>query len=353
MAPSYPVVKFPQVSVIPPRNLFVCGLHRSGTTLITDTIAQHPAIASLKHDKGPENEGEFLQSVLSGGNDWGGPGRFAFAPQSHLTEASPLATEETARAVMAAWAPYHQPDRPWLVEKSPCNLLRMRLLQALYPQAKFVIVMRHPIAVSLATQKWTHTSPFSLMAHWLRAYQIAADDLPHLRDTLVVRYEDFVASPHENMDRIWQFLELPSHRVEIKVKNSNQRYFARWQQELEASRAQRQRELAANNGLGARLWKKLKYQPATYKRMSRLIDGQRSDLISAVEAFEISANRFGYSLIDPPASNGFARQTAPSAKAWTAATETLAAEMVAWSDERQRAQQAARTVSPSATAVVP
>ena len=38
-------------------------------------------------------------------------------------------------------------SEPVLVEKSPPNLVRTRFLQALFPDARQIVVTRHPIAV--------------------------------------------------------------------------------------------------------------------------------------------------------------------------------------------------------------
>ena len=35
-----------------------------------------------------------------------------------------------------------------LVEKSPPNIVRMRYLQALFPRASFVMILRHPVVVA-------------------------------------------------------------------------------------------------------------------------------------------------------------------------------------------------------------
>ena len=43
-----------------------------------------------------EDEGRFLQDVYPTEDVCGGPGRFGFDPRAHLTEASPLLTQENA-----------------------------------------------------------------------------------------------------------------------------------------------------------------------------------------------------------------------------------------------------------------
>ena len=98
-----------------------------------------------------------------------------------------------------------------LMEKSPPNLIRMRFLQALFPDSAFVVIMRHPIPVSLATQKWSDTKPHSLIEHWLRAHELMAEDVPHVRRVHVMRYEDLVAEPDSELRAAFGFLGLEDH----------------------------------------------------------------------------------------------------------------------------------------------
>ena len=67
-------------------------------------------------------------------------------------------------------------DKTVLVEKTPSNLLRMRLLARLFEPSAFIIVTPHPVATSLATMKWTEATAFGLIAHWVHCYRIARDD---------------------------------------------------------------------------------------------------------------------------------------------------------------------------------
>ncbi|MDH8276096.1 sulfotransferase, partial [Klebsiella pneumoniae] len=57
------------------------------------------------------------------------------------------------------------------MEKSPPNLLRLRLLQAVFPDAAFVVIVRHPVAVAYATQFWAKTPPLEQIEHWLIAHE--------------------------------------------------------------------------------------------------------------------------------------------------------------------------------------
>src|SRR4029077_1786370 len=165
-----------------------------------------PSISGLSDTGVPEDEGQHLQQVLPAAIAHGGPGRFAFARAMHETERSPRATRALAIQISRAWTPYWDLDRPLLLEKSPPNLLRARLLQKLFPGCAFVFVVRHPIAVSPATERWIGAparwgAAPSLLRHWLRAHELLLADAPRLERVLVVRYEEPAAPPGEGRVR--------------------------------------------------------------------------------------------------------------------------------------------------------
>ena len=211
------------------RHAFVCGLHRSGTSLMTRCLAAHPDIGGFQDTGVIEDEGQFLQSVMPLENDYGGVGRFGFDPRAHLTETSALNTPDNARRLLSEWSAHWDMTKPVLVEKTPSNLLRMRLLDRLLAQSSFIIVTRHPVASALATMKWTEGNIFSLLNHWVHCYRIARADAALLPRTLWVSYESFVKNPRAELDRMLSFLELPPYRGEpILLANENRKYFAQW-----------------------------------------------------------------------------------------------------------------------------
>jgi sulfotransferase family protein len=213
------------------RFVFVGGLPRSGTTFVALAVARHSAVSDLEPTGKKAQEGQFLQDVYPSQKDAGGIDRFAYSADMHLTETSPLVTDESRRALWDAWSPYWDTDRPVLMEKTPANLLKMRFLQALYPDSWFIVVVRHPVAQAMALHRhgWTTRPVSKLVDHWVTAHDTMSDDLPDLRRVIVVRYEDIVASPHEALAGIQAFLDLPDEPTELDLDQGvNQAYLDEW-----------------------------------------------------------------------------------------------------------------------------
>lgn len=220
-------------SEIQHRLVFVGGLHRSGTTPLTRLLGAHQQVSTF-HDTGvKEDEGQHLQDVYATAYAHGGPGRFGFAPAAHLTEESPLATPENAELLMASWSAHWDLSRPYLVEKSPPNLLMTRFFQALFPDARFVMIVRHPVVVALATRKWTgRRMPLvRLLEHSVHAHEVFLADAAHLRSLLVIKYEHLVADPTSTLAAVGDFLGLVGPiSTEGLESGRSTRYQDRWEE---------------------------------------------------------------------------------------------------------------------------
>jgi hypothetical protein len=212
--------------------VFLAGLHRSGTTLLARLLGAHPDVSGFSGTGVPADEGQHLQTVYPAAKVYGGPGRFGFAVESHLTEQSPLVSEQSAGTLFDEWSPHWDLSRPLLLEKSPPNLLKTRFLQALYPGSAFIVIVRHPIPVSIPTARWRGTRRYDrLLEHWLRCHAMFEADRSQLRRVRVVTYEQLVGDPAGVLRGIFEFLALdpipPSEPVE---PGANEKYFRQWQE---------------------------------------------------------------------------------------------------------------------------
>jgi hypothetical protein len=221
------------------RYIFVGGLHRSGTSVLFRSLRDHPEVSGFLGTASPEDEGMHLQTVYPPSGRYGGAGAFGFRPEAHLTEASALVTDANRRKLFSEWSRYWDLSKTYLLEKSPPNLIRTRFLQAMFPNSYFIIMFRHPLAVSYATQKWYRKYRINwrgfprIFEHWLLCHEIFQADRKHLDHVFVVKYEEFVAEPYQWVNEMYRFLGLSHYSMSQEIISGvNNTYFRLWQKNL-------------------------------------------------------------------------------------------------------------------------
>ena len=238
------------------QHIFIGGLHRSGTTPLARLLGAHPEVSGLSGTGAPEDEGDHLQDVFPKIRAHGGMSRFARADAAHLIESSSLVSTMNRERLIEAWSPYWDLSRPFLLEKSPANMIRFRFLQAMFPDAYFVAIVRHPVVTALAIQKWNpkiiakngrrRVSLFRTVEHWEKAHAILRGDAPHVRNIHILCYEHLVANPELELERLQKFLGLTApieaHGIEGGV---NGKYMDQW------------RSMANGNALARRRYRKI------------------------------------------------------------------------------------------------
>ncbi|MGI9079846.1 MAG: sulfotransferase family protein [Acidimicrobiales bacterium] len=211
---------------------FIGGLHRSGTTLLARLLGRHPLVSGFNGTGAKEDEGQHLQSVYQPANALGGEGRFGFQPGAQLVEAPPERAQSEAATLFGQWSRHWDLQRPVLVEKSPPNLVRMRYLQSLFPRARFVVIMRHPVEVALASRKRVRSATlWPLLRHWFVCHDIFAVDAPSITRLLVLRYEDLLAEPQRTLDGLLGFVGLspsPAATASDVSATASARYRQQW-----------------------------------------------------------------------------------------------------------------------------
>lgn len=229
--------------------VFIGGLHRSGTSILHRLLCEHPSTSGFSNTGVAEDEGQHLQSVYRPAHVYGGPGEFAFHPEAHLTEDSVLINQHNREKLLQQWGAYYDLNKPVLLEKSPPNIIMSRFLRQMFPASRFVFIVRHPIAVSLATEKWSNRSLEEMLKHWHQAYSILLDDIEEADDCLLLRYEDFVDTSQILLDQICDFIALPRFSPGEMVANHNEKYFAAWQRQGSSEIDQMQKRLPPNDRL--------------------------------------------------------------------------------------------------------
>lgn len=209
--------------------VFICGLHRSGTTLLERLLTTRYEMAYLRAYV-PASEGQHMQTVFKAESMYGGPGRFAYSQK--MIEDLRAMTDYVAykEKILSEWRQFVVTEHTTLLEKSPSHMCRMWWLRQVFPGCRFIIMTRDPRAVSSATQKWSKTSLTDLMMHWNIAYSIAMDDFSK-EDCTLVRYEDVIERTDEEIERIADFIGCKPRTEVTKMEtrhaalqNSNDKY---------------------------------------------------------------------------------------------------------------------------------
>lgn len=210
--------------------IFICGLHRSGTSLLYKILKEQKNISGLEHTNVIEDEGQHIQNVFNAANKHGGPGKFGFDKNSFLNEKSELVKKENKNKLFTEWSNYWDLSKEYLIEKSPPNLVRTLFLQAMFPNSYFITIYRHPIATSLATKKWSKTSHYSLINHWLVCHNQYLEDKKKLKNSLDINYEDLINHPKETLKIIENFLNTQVVLADNTIrKGVNDKYLSLWQ----------------------------------------------------------------------------------------------------------------------------
>lgn len=187
-----------------PAPLFVLGMWRSGSTLIEQVLGSHPQVSA-------GGELDFLPRLAIE--------RLAPFPQSMAVPdpARDSALAQEYHAHLVRLFPAAAGDR-YITDKRPDNFMLVGLIKRMFPEAKIVHTIRHPVDNGLSVfmqhlhlQVAGYASDLGdighyygqyrgLMAHWKALYP---DDI------LDFEYDAFVADPQPRLARLLDFLGLP------------------------------------------------------------------------------------------------------------------------------------------------
>ncbi len=192
----------------PDRWLFLVGCYNSGTTLIADVLGEHPQIAALP------DEGQYLTDQLLLDYKIGLPRMWV--GREDLFRMDETSTGPDVQRIRKEWAMRLPRTAPVVLEKTPANMARTRWLQANFPNAHFVGILRNPYAVIDGIRRKADPQhleagwPIEMCARqWARSNEVLAEDATHLERFMWLRYEDFVNSTAESIAKVLEFVGLP------------------------------------------------------------------------------------------------------------------------------------------------
>lgn len=184
--------------------LFICGMFRSGSTLIEQALSRHSCIAGGGElDALPRLVAQSLSP-------------FPQAAQ-HLSSHTLAQLAAAYRQRVAAAIPRHAQLR-YITDKRPDNFLLIGLIKQLFPAARIVHTRRHPLDNGLSIfmqqlnpQRFDYAGRLEDIGHFYAAYQrLMAHWLSLYPDSIhTFDYDAFVAAPETSLRALLDFLQLP------------------------------------------------------------------------------------------------------------------------------------------------
>lgn len=188
--------------------VFIVGMPRSGTSLVEQILASHPAI------EGTMELGDMVFVARKAMGD--GAFRFDAYPGA-LADLDAAALRARGVEYIARTRVYRRQGRPLFIDKMPNNFVHTGLIHLILPNAKIVDVRRHPLACCLSayTQHFAQGQAFSYSLGDLGRYYADYVRLMAHMDAVLpgrvhrVHYEALVADPEGEVRRLLAYCGVP------------------------------------------------------------------------------------------------------------------------------------------------
>ena len=201
------------------RPIFIVGMPRSGTTLMTSMLSAHPNIAISPESHflwywrkryshlniNDPNDFEIFWQDFSNSQDFK-----KFNIDSQATKTRILATDKISYKsiftnILQKYAVKMQKSR-W-GEKTPAHYSYLYIIFKWYPEAKVIWMLRDPrsVTASLMRMSWTHSYTDRHAQKWCDSIRSQNKWIEDER-VLLVKYEVLVTNPESQMGQICQFL---------------------------------------------------------------------------------------------------------------------------------------------------
>jgi hypothetical protein len=223
------IMHFPKAAPVPtsemstdatlPEPIFICGMFRSGSTLVEQILSAHPQVVG-------GGEMELLPNLMNR-HLVPFPRAMAKASSPQLVALARLYREGLRRLY---------PGAGMISDKRPDNFLYIGLIKSMFPRAKIIHTQRDPLdnCLSVFFLHLSHAMPYAteladiahwykqylrLMSHWKSIYGAAIHDVRY--DELVMEPESVIRGLLNYCDLAWDEACLSFHQVRNVVKTAS------------------------------------------------------------------------------------------------------------------------------------
>jgi tetratricopeptide (TPR) repeat protein len=186
--------------------IFIIGMPRSGTTLLASILSNHPAV-------GMAGELPTIPDLALHLGEWVGGGEVYPAASRHIPPA--VATRLIAEYEQRLRRDVGS-DKAYVIDKNPLNFSHLGLISHLFPNARIIHCLRHPLdtCLSIYFQRFPLRLDFAFdlrnIGHFYREYARLMDHwrmVPTLK-MMEVSYEDTVLRTEQTARAMLDFLGL-------------------------------------------------------------------------------------------------------------------------------------------------
>ena len=202
----------------PPPAPFVCGVTRSGTTLVRLMLDAHPELASpgethwvpklIKAMERGRQTPDDLADVIIDHKRWGDFHLGSDELRARIREIDPPNAADAIRAFYMLYAEREGKSR--YGDKTPGYVKEMPRLQRVLPEARFVHIIRDGRDVSLShlRMNWGPETYAESARLWRNRIRRARKQAPQIEHYTEIQFEDLVADTEGVLRKVCEFIEL-------------------------------------------------------------------------------------------------------------------------------------------------
>jgi hypothetical protein len=205
-------------AAVPPPAPFICGVTRSGTTLLRLMLDTHPEVAIpgethwvprlIKRMERSKLTADEAADFVVEHKRWGD---FHLDGDALRERWRPIKPFNAADAIRAFYGLYCEREgKPRYGDKTPGYLREMLRIQRVLPEARFIHIIRdgRDVALSVLKLNWGPSNPTEAAELWSERITKARKQAPKVDHYMEIFFEDLVMDTEGTLRRVCEFIEL-------------------------------------------------------------------------------------------------------------------------------------------------
>ncbi len=202
----------------PPPAPFVCGVTRSGTTLLRLMLDTHPEVAIpgethfvprlIKRVERKPLTADEAADFVTEHKRWGDFHLEADDLRERFRALKPFTAGDAIRSFYGLYS--EREGKPRYGDKTPGYMREMLRLQRVLPETRFIHIIRdgRDVALSVLKLNWGPSNPTEAAELWTERIEKARQQAPKVNHYLEIRFEDLVMDTEGTLRKVCEFIDL-------------------------------------------------------------------------------------------------------------------------------------------------